>query len=283
MRYQINELDPVLFGAPAFGLALELERQGLHAGVGPWGESGVMSFRVVDDQHADSTLWYVAGKPVIAAMSALPGAVVRASFDVRSPAEAVRSDQMEAELLDQLCATGRPELPALLYARWGHVTLAFLPGLAPKTAHLLQQFTDLRQPAAVIELPVGVNGYEISPLPAAPVPRLNGYDRLAQMPVGLRYRGSLTQSPDAHSAGGEGTNPAKRCCSSFISHTAYIAAPDGQTWTPSGFRSGMLSPFTSWAKTGPHAPSLFSTITWPGCCWAISLTMPESAARFGLT
>ena len=169
-QYQINELDPVALGAPAFGLALELERKGLHAGVGPWGESGVMSFRVVDDQHADTTLWYAASKPVIAAMSALPGAVVRASFDVRSEAEVARSDQMEAELLDQLCATGRAELPALLYSRWGLTALALLPDLAPETASLLQRFTELRQPAAVIELPVGVNGYDISPQSPHPCP-----------------------------------------------------------------------------------------------------------------
>ena len=109
VRYQINEFDPVALGSVAFGLALQLERDGLHAGVGPWGSAGVMPFRVVDDEQAQSTLWYVASKPTIAAFSALPGAVVRASFDVRSADEVQRSDRLEADLAASVvrCRTTR--------------------------------------------------------------------------------------------------------------------------------------------------------------------------------
>ncbi|MGZ4679240.1 MAG: hypothetical protein ACXVIH_04265 [Ilumatobacteraceae bacterium] len=165
VRYQINEFDPVALGSAAFGLALELERHHLHAGVGPWGVAGVMPFRVVSDEQAGSTLWFVATKPTIAAFSALPGAVVRASFDVRSADEVKRSDQLEAELLQALCTAGRQDLRGLLYARWGDTALAYTPGLPIAVAPLLQQYTDLRQPAAVVELPVGVNGYDVAPAP----------------------------------------------------------------------------------------------------------------------
>jgi hypothetical protein len=163
IHYQINEFDPVALGSPAFGLALELERHHLHAGVGPWGTAGVMPFRVVDDEHAESTLWYVASKPTIAAFTALPGAVVRASFDVRSAAEVQRSDQLELDLLQALCLAGRQDLRGLLYSRWGDTALAYSPGLPREVALLLQQYTDLRQPAAVVELPVGINGYDVAP------------------------------------------------------------------------------------------------------------------------
>ncbi len=163
VRYQINEFDPVALGSAAFGLALELERHHLHAGVGPWGVAGVMPFRVVSDEQAESTLWYVASKPTIAAFSALPGAVVRATFDVRSADEARRSDQLEGDILQALCTAGRQDLRGLLYARWGDTALAYTPGLPIDVAPLLQQYTDLRQPAAVVELPVGVNGYEVAP------------------------------------------------------------------------------------------------------------------------
>ena len=122
-----------------------------------------MPFRVVDDEHAESTLWYVATKPTIAAFSELPGAVVRATFDVRSAAEVERSDQLEADLLQALCAAGRPELRGLLYARWGDTALAYTPGLPSTVASLLQRYGDLRQPAAVVELPVGINGYDVAP------------------------------------------------------------------------------------------------------------------------
>ena len=164
LRYQMNEFDPVALGSVAFGLALQLEQHDLRVGVGPWGRAGVMPFRVVDDEHADVTLWYTAGKPTIDALSALPGAVVRAWFDVRSAAEVQRSDQLEGEVLQALCAAGRPELRGLLYARWGYTALAFTPDLPGELAPLLQQYTDLRQPAAVIELPVGVSGYDVTPL-----------------------------------------------------------------------------------------------------------------------
>ena len=163
LRYQINEYDPVTLGPIAFGLALELERHHLHAGVGPWGRAGVMPFRVVDDEHADATLWYTAGDPLIAAVSALPGAVIRASFDVRSPDEVRRSDQLQAELLQLLCSAGRQDLRALLSARWGDTVLAFTQDLPSEIAPLLRQYTDLRQPAVVVELPVGLNGYDAVP------------------------------------------------------------------------------------------------------------------------
>jgi hypothetical protein len=167
VHYQINEFDPVALGSAAFGLALELERHHLHAGVGPWGRAGVMPFRVVSDEQAESTLWYVASKPTIAAFAALPGAAVRASFDVRSADEAKRSDQLAASLLQMLCAAGRPDLRGLLYSRWGDTALAYTPGLPSGRAPLLQEYTDLRQPAAVVELPVGINGYDVAPQPPA--------------------------------------------------------------------------------------------------------------------
>ena len=72
-----------------------------------------MPFRVVSDQQADATLWFVASEPVIAAFSELPGATVRASFDVRSPDEVRRADRLEAELLQMLCAAGRRGSPAV--------------------------------------------------------------------------------------------------------------------------------------------------------------------------
>jgi hypothetical protein len=162
-RYQVNEVDPVSFGSVAFGLALELPRHGVHAGVGPWGVAGAMPFRVVTDEQADSTLWYVAGAPAIEAFATADGAVVRAQADVRSPPDVQRSDQLETQLMRALCDSGHADLRHLLFSRWGHTTLAFAPGVTPEVKKLLDQYTALRQPAAVVELPVGVSGYEIAP------------------------------------------------------------------------------------------------------------------------
>jgi len=167
VRYQINEFDPVALGSVSFGLALEAEKHHLPAGVGPWGRAGVMPFRVVDDDEAGATLWYVASRPAIDAFAQLPGAAVVASFDVRSPAEARRSDELEAQLLQALCDAGRADLRPLLFNRWGDTALAYAPGLPPVIAPLLREYTELRQPAAVIVLPVGLNGYDVSPAPPA--------------------------------------------------------------------------------------------------------------------
>jgi hypothetical protein len=166
--YQINELDPAALGAPAFGLALELERHGLHAGVGPWGQAGVMPFRVVTDENAESTLWYVAGTPLIDAFTTLPGAELKASFDVRSTAEAQRSDQLQGQLEQALCAMGRPDLRSLLFTRWGQTALGVMPDLSPQAADLLNRYNALRLPSAVVELPVGVNGYDAVVAPPPP-------------------------------------------------------------------------------------------------------------------
>jgi len=91
-----------------------------------------MPFRVVDDAHADSTLWYVASQPAIDALSSLPDAQVRAAFDVRSPAEAKRSDELQAQLLQIFCESGHPELRPVLFGRWGHTALEFASGVPPQ-------------------------------------------------------------------------------------------------------------------------------------------------------
>ena len=165
-RYQINEVDPVALGSVAFGLALELEKHSdVHAGIGPWGVAGVTPFRVVDTDEADSTLWYVASQPVIDAFMALPGAEVQAFYDPRSEDEVTRSDELQTELLDALCAAGRDDLRSLLFTRWGHTLLTFMTDLPADAKPLLQQYSDLRLPAAVIELPVDVDGYLVAPEP----------------------------------------------------------------------------------------------------------------------
>ena len=166
LTYQINEVDPVALGSVAFGLALELEKhQHVHVGVGPWGVAGVTPFRVVRDDQALATLWYVASQPVIDAFMALPGAVMRASFDPRSTVEAQRSDRLQTGLLQVLCSAGRDDLRTLLFTRWGHTLLTFMTDLPPEAKTLLHEYSDLRLPAAVIELPVGVDGYLVAPQP----------------------------------------------------------------------------------------------------------------------
>ena len=88
---------------------------------------------------------------------------MKATFDPRSPEEAKRSDQLQAQLLAVLCTSGRDDLRNLLFTRWGHTLLTFMTDLPADAKPLLQRYSDLRLPAAVIELPVDVDGYLVTP------------------------------------------------------------------------------------------------------------------------
>jgi hypothetical protein len=46
---------------------------------------------------------------------------------------------------------GAEDLRNLLFTRWGHTLLTFMTDLPPQAKPLLQQYSDLRLPAAVIE------------------------------------------------------------------------------------------------------------------------------------
>jgi hypothetical protein len=157
LTYQINERDPVALGSVAFGLHLQLDKEGFHAGVGPWGRAGVKQFRVVDDSEADATLWYVAGDRLIAAVASLPGARVVAEFDVRTPSQVAESNRLAGEIVQVLCSAGRDDLEPYLYARWGYTSVGFQRGLPAEVVPLLERLTDMRQPAAVVQVPVGVD------------------------------------------------------------------------------------------------------------------------------
>jgi hypothetical protein len=160
-RYQINEFDPVSLGSVAFGLHLELEKRGRADGVGEWGRSGVKEHRVVTSDMADGELWFVAVDPVINAFAALPGAEVVATFESRTTAEVSRSEQLWSQVVDTLCANGAADLLPLLVQRWGFFSLRYDPRTPPELIAALLELTELRQPTAVVLLPVGAVGADI--------------------------------------------------------------------------------------------------------------------------
>ncbi len=155
--YQFDEDDPMSLGALGYGLPLALEKAGFRVGVGPWGTAGAMAYRVVTDEHADHALWYVSTQPLIDAFAAAPGAQVLATADVRTAGERQRSDTALAEVLRILCSTGHAADVPTLYHRWGVTVLAFQQGMPAALAAPLSTYTDLRQPAAVVELPAGTD------------------------------------------------------------------------------------------------------------------------------
>ncbi len=164
-RYQINEYDVVSLGSPAFGLQLELEKRGRRDGVGEWGRSGVKEFRVVTRGAADGELWYVSTTAVIETFAALPGAEVVAEFDVRSADERARSAELWSEVVEALCRAGRADLLPSMTMRWGFTSLDLRADLPKGLRGPLRELAALRQPAAVVVVPVGVVDTSISVSP----------------------------------------------------------------------------------------------------------------------
>jgi hypothetical protein len=161
LRYQFNEVDPVALGAVAYGLALDFEHHDWHSGVGPWGAAGAMSHRVINDVQADAALWYVASARLIDRFAAVPGAKVIARYDVRTPAEATRSDELERQIVAGLCADGGEKAAEVMYLRWGETRVLFDPSTSPRVHSLVYEFTALRQPAAIIQLPPGAPAIDL--------------------------------------------------------------------------------------------------------------------------
>lgn len=164
VRYQVNENDVASLGSQSFGLVLELERRGLDVGIGPWGASGAMQFRVATDAESAAALWLVTSTPAIQAFATKPGVREIASYDPRTSAEARRSAALEVELIEQLCAFGGEEVASLLFEHWGQTALDFFYDLPPTSAKLLAEYNALRAPAAIFETPVGLNGYDTHPV-----------------------------------------------------------------------------------------------------------------------
>lgn len=167
-RFQLNEVDVVALGSVAFGIVTAFDATG-GLGTGEWGRSGVQSFRVVDDEAADGVLWLVTSQRMIDHFAALPGATVVALADVRTRAEVERSAELEASLVRVLCTTGRADRLPLLASRWGYTVMVLDPALEGEASRLVSELIELRQVAAVIELPHGLDGFaEVVPPPRCP-------------------------------------------------------------------------------------------------------------------
>lgn len=168
-RYQLNEVDIAALGSVAFGLVLDIERHDGGVGIGPWGRSGTMSYRVVEQEDASGTLWLVTSQRMIDHFAAQSGARVVTTVDVRTAAERVRSERLEADVLAALCAAGRSDLVPFLAARWGYTVLVLDDTLPEVVTDMVAELIELRQVAAIVQLPTGVDGFAIRvPPPSCP-------------------------------------------------------------------------------------------------------------------
>jgi hypothetical protein len=161
-KYLMRWFDPQYLGSSAFGLVLELERQGIEVGVDPEFSAAALPHRVFAEAEVDGVLYLVVGQR-IEQVRQQESAVELAEFDIRSVDDASRSQVVRQELVDRFAEIGRPELADQLDKQYGLTSLIFSPTPLPEDiTELVVEYLDLGQPAAVFLVPSG------TPLDAVP-------------------------------------------------------------------------------------------------------------------
>ena len=123
--YVVRWWDPTVLGATGFGLLLELERRGYDVGVDKPFAAAALPHRVLPEEQAGGVLYVVTGTPAIERARTAPGVTELAYFDVRSPEQRARSDELRAELEAALTAGGHADQIALLDVPYGQAQLLF--------------------------------------------------------------------------------------------------------------------------------------------------------------
>ena len=153
-RYLIRWNDPATLGGVPFGVLLDLEQHGFHAGVDSPYSAGALPHRVMPESSASGVLYVVLGDPNIEAMRTRPDAIELGSFDQRSPAEKAQSDALRAHLIDRLIELDEACLVPRIDQQYG-LAAFFLGTLAVPhdVAITAADYNALGLPVAVFELP----------------------------------------------------------------------------------------------------------------------------------
>ncbi len=155
-RYLLRWHDPAGLGGPGFGLMLEMERRGFHFGSDSWTRFAVLDHRVYDESTVLAVLWLVTGDVSIDAFRARGDAEELVYFDPRTPAQAARSAEVRAQILDSLAALGRDDLISTIDSQYGNAAMiAASSELPPELNALVGEYTDLRLPGAVFQVAPG--------------------------------------------------------------------------------------------------------------------------------
>lgn len=147
--------DPAALGGTAFGLVLEMEKQGVDLGVDPWGGAAARPYRVLTEDRADSVLWLVVGPENIDRFASRADAIRIASFDPRSPDEKAESETLRAEIESSMLAAGHPEWIELLDSQYGHMQILLFTPISDELFTMVARYSEIRLPAAVFAVPPG--------------------------------------------------------------------------------------------------------------------------------
>lgn len=169
--YQVQRHDPATLSGVAFGMVLELRREGFDVRAGSWGRAGVGDPNFVADGVADEVLYLASGDVAIEAYRDLDGATELGSFDPRSPTERARSDARRAVVVEALCTLGGDAEAARLDGSDGNLVLLLddelTAALEPAVVDALREYNDLRLPVAAFvvpasRVPVGGSAVDLS-------------------------------------------------------------------------------------------------------------------------
>lgn len=153
-HYLIRWNDPATLGGVPFGMLLDLEKHGFHAGVDAASAAGALPHRVLPEASADQVLWVVLGNANIDLMRSRADATELGYFDQRSQDEITRSDALRQRLIDRLTELDATCLVPKIDEQYG--LTAFILGSAgvpPDVARIAADYGAFGLPVAAFTLP----------------------------------------------------------------------------------------------------------------------------------
>lgn len=144
-RYMVTFTDAVNIGANAYGLVLELERQGLHAGLP--NREVIIPYRKVSPADATAVVHLAVGPKNIRRWRAKPDVHEVAFYDPRSPAQKAEYARLRRQVVAGFLAAGQTtrarEVDDNLFVA------IYQPDLPPGLKPLLERMLNLGQPSAI--------------------------------------------------------------------------------------------------------------------------------------
>ncbi len=148
LRYLLRWQDSSGLGATAFGMMLELERQGYHVGVDLPSAAAALPHRVLFEDQADGVITIVAGSRADTMMVPVFSQIV-ASYDPRNELQKARYFILRDALREYAQTAGRDDLINVIDGAGG--SLVFInPPLPPEQTALALELQRLPQPALVL-------------------------------------------------------------------------------------------------------------------------------------